>query len=146
MSFDSKIAKWTKTLSTANVDRLFRQAIVEHREQILDLNVAQLAEGKDALGNLLDEYASDEYAQFKIAIGSQAPLGIPNLLLEGDFTEGFVLKIDGADYFITSTDEKKDRLRDKYGEDIFGLLEESLEILRPDILESFLIKIRNGLL
>lgn len=141
---DQKLNKWISVLG--NTDRYFREAIVEHREEILDLNVAQLRSGKDSLGELLDEYASDAYAQFKQAIGSQAPLGIPDLILEGDFTEGFILKGDGMEFFITSTDEKKDRLRDKYGEDIFGLAEESLEEIRPAILESFLIRLRNGLL
>lgn len=144
MSFDSKINNWIKTLNKRN--DIFRRAIVENREEILDLNVAQLEKGEDSLGALLDDYASDAYAQFKIAIGSKAPFGTPNLILEGDFTEGFVLKGDGLEFFITSTDEKKDRLRDKYGEDIFGLSEESLEILRPRILESFLIRFRNELL
>ncbi len=144
MSFESVIGKWTKALS--NTDEHFRRAIIENQEEILDLNVAQLEVGKDALGELLDDYASDAYAQFKQALGSKSPLGTPDLILEGDFTEGFVLKVDGADFFITSTDEKKDRLRDKYGEDIFGLSEESLEIIRPAILESFLIRFRNGLL
>ncbi len=146
MSFDSKINNWIKSLSKGNVDRIFRRAIVENQELILDLNVAQLEIGLDSLGELLDDYFSDEYAQFKIALGSKAPFGTPNLILEGDFTEGFVLRVDGRDFFITSTDEKKDRLRDKYGDDIFGLMEKSLEELRPVILDTFLIIFRDGLL
>ena len=143
---DQKLNKWISVLG--NTDRYFREAIIEHREEILDLNVAQLEVGKDALGNLLLEYESDIYAAFKQGppFNSKAPHGIADLILEGDFTEGFILKGDGVEFFITSTDEKKDRLRDKYGEDIFGLAEESLEEIRPAILESFLIRLRNGLL
>ncbi len=145
MSFDAKIAKWVKALSASNVDRLFRQAIVEHQEEILDLNVAQLEVGKDALGNLLLAYESDIYAAFKQGppFNSKAPFGIADLILEGDFTEGFVLRVNGFDYFITSTDEKTDRLKAKYGEDIFGIMAQSADIVGPDILESFLIGIRN---
>lgn len=141
MSVESIIGKWTKALS--NTDEYFRRAIIENQEEILDLNVAQLSQGKDALGNLLFQYESDIYAELKQGppFNSQAPFGIPDLILEGDFTEGFVLKGEGIEFFITSTDEKKDRLRDKYGEDIFGLSEESLEIIRPAILESFLIRL-----
>lgn len=144
MSFDSKISNWIKTLNRS--DDIFRRAIVENQEEILDLNVAQLEVGKDSLGEFLDEYLSEFYALFKISIGSKAPLGIPNLILEGNFTEGFILKGEGLEFFITSTDDKKDRLRDKYGEDIFGLSEDSLEEIRPAILETFLIRFRNGLL
>ncbi len=144
MSIESVISKWTKALG--NTDRHFRGAIVEHQEDILDLNVAQLKVGKDALGNLLDRYESEIYDAFKKnVLGSQSPEMIPDLILEGDFTEGFVLRSSGDDFLTLSTDEKDDRLRAKYGEDIFGLSEDSLEIIRPAILESFLIRFRQNL-
>jgi len=141
---DAKLNKWISALDKA--DKYFNEAIVEHREEILDLNVAQLEVGKDSLGQFLDDYASDAYAEYKQSIGSKAPLGTPDLILEGDFTEGFVLKGGNGEWFITSTDEKKDRLRDKYGEDIFGLSDDSLNEIRTYILESFLIRLRNGML
>ncbi len=136
MSFDSKISNWIKGLQ--NPEEIFRRAVLENEAEILDLNTAQLERGEDSFGNLLDEYASDTYAQFKQALGSKAPLGIPDLKLEGDFYSGFVLKYDGAAFFITSTDEKKDRLKDKYGEDVFGLQEKSIFDIGPDLLRSYL--------
>lgn len=144
MSFESKIKKWTSNFK--KVDEYFRRAIVENQEELLDLNIAQLESGKDSLGAFLDQYASDAYAKFKKFHGSQAPLGIPDLKLEGDFHSGFILKADGSEFIFTSTDEKKDRLVDKYGEDIFGLSEDSLSSIREVILESFLTHFRNGLL
>ena len=145
MSFDTKINKWIKALG--NADEIFRRAIIENQAEILDLNVAQLEVGKDSLGNLLDEYTTDEYAQFKQAIGSKAPFKIADLKLTGDFHSGFVLKYEGATVFnIDSTDEKTEQLKKEWGENIFGLSEESLEQIRPAILESFLIMFRNELL
>jgi len=140
MSFDTTIGKWKRGLSS--FDQIFRKAVIEHQEKILDLNTAQLEIGKDSLGELLFSYASDSYAEFKKALGSKSPLGIPDLKLEGDFYSGFVLKFDGSEFFITSTDEKKDHLRDKYGEDIFGLGEDSLDFIRPFLLESYLTILR----
>lgn len=143
MSFESKIKKWTQALR--NIDEPFQRAMLDNETEIIDANVAQLEIGQDALGNLLDEYASDAYAQFKKSMGSKAPMGVPDLKLEGDFHSGFILKRDGDMFFITSTDEKKDRLRDKYGEDIFGLSAESITTLKPDILVSFLKHFRDEL-
>jgi hypothetical protein len=103
-------------------EEIFKRAVKDNETEILDANTAQLSKGKDALGNFLDQYASDTYAQFKKTVkGSQAPLGIPDLHLEGDFYEGFVLKFDGAEGIIDSTDSKAGDLAHKYGQDIFGI-------------------------
>jgi hypothetical protein len=128
------------------VDTYFNRAIIENREEILDLNVAQLKQGKDSLGRFLEEYASEDYAQFKQAMGSQAPFGVADLILEGDFTEGFVLRKEGREFRFDSTDEKRDKLVQMYGEEIFGLSAESQVNITPDLAESFLKHFRNGLL
>ena len=138
------VNKWLTAFR--NVDLYFQGAIVENREEILDLNVAQLKQGKDSLGEFLDEYASDDYAQFKQAMGSQAPFGKPDLILEGDFTEGFILSYQGDAFFFDSTDEKRNHLVDKYGADIFGLSIKSQIEITPQIAYSFLKLFRNGLL
>ena len=140
----AKVNKWISALR--NVEDTFRRAIVENQEEILDLNIAQLEKGIDSFGQFLDEYDSASYAQFKKSIGSQAPLGIPNLKLEGDFHSGFILKADGNVFIFTSTDEKKDRLVDKYGENIFGLTFESGTEIKPDLVLTFIRLFRNGML
>jgi hypothetical protein len=137
---DTKLNKWVSALKRR--DTIFRRAVLDNEAEIIDANTAQLEVGQDALGNLLDDYASTFYAEFKKAIGSNAPLGTPNLKLEGDFYAGFTLNVDGEQYFLTSTDEKAGDLAFKYGQDIFGLSEESLEKIRPLVLESFLILLR----
>ena len=140
MSFEAKVRKMARTLR--NVDEIFKRAVFDNEAQILDANTAQLEQGQDALGNLLDEYSQDWYAKMKKAEGSKAPFGIADLKLEGDFYDGFILKYDGSKFFITSTDSKRDDLAAKYGADIFGL--QSFD--KIDLLESFLKYLRDGML
>lgn len=141
MSFDSTINKWVTALGKS--DLYFRRAVIENQEEILDLNVAQLEVGENALGNLLDTYTTTSYSEFKQALGSKAPFGVADLILEGGFTEGFTLVSEGNAFTFTSTDFKRDMLVQDWGEDIFGLQEKSITIISPSILESFLIQIRN---
>ena len=141
---EAVVNKWLTAIH--NVDLFFQRAIIENQEEILDLNVAQLKEGRDSLGEFLDEYASEDYARFKQAIGSKAPFGKPDLILEGDFTEGFILKYQGDAFFFDSTDEKRNHLVDKYGIQIFGLSLKSQTEITPQIADSFLKYFRNGLL
>jgi hypothetical protein len=143
MNFVELSKKLGSTIS--NMDELIDRAVFDNEEEIIDLNTAQLSKGKDSLDQLLDEYASEEYAKFKKFLGSEAPLGTPNLKLEGDFYRGFKLEKDGDNYILFSVDEKSDRLTFKYGNEIFGLTEKSIEILKPNLLESFLIELRKSL-
>ena len=156
MSFDSKINNWIKTLNKRN--DIFRRAIVENQEEILDLNVAQLEKGEDAAGGLLQPpYKTEAYAELKqgAPYNSKAPFGIADLKYEGDFYAGFVIIDRGNNVFgITSTDPKTSELEGKYGASdifregagIFGLQDVSINVINPLILESFLIRFRNELL
>lgn len=138
------VNRWLTAIQNVNV--VFNLAIVENQEEILDLNIAQLKTGRDSMGEFLWEYASDEYAAFKKSMGSVAPFGIPDLLLEGDFHEGFTLIPDGDGFRITSTDEKTAHLEAKYGSDIFGIAEDRIPEIGPDIALSFVKHFRNELL
>lgn len=135
-----------RKLKRLSLDELINRAVLDNKEEILDLNTAQLEKGKDSFDQFLEPYAIYEYAKFKKFWGSIAPFNIPDLKLEGDFYEGFTLIVNGQDYFITSTDEKRDWLVGKYGLEIFALSEESLQEIRPQILESLLKFTRNELL
>lgn len=140
MSFESSIKQMTRTLR--NIDVIFQRAVLDNEAEILDANTAQLEKGKDALGNLLEEYAWEWYAKMKQAEGSKAPFGIPDLKLEGNFYSGFILKHDGDKFFITSEDSKRDKLVEQYGEGIFGL--QSFDGI--DLLLSFIKYLRDGML
>lgn len=129
----------------SNMGELIDRAVFDNETEIINLNTAQLSRGIDSLGKFLEEYASEEYAKFKKSIGSEAPLGTPNLKLDGNFYEGFRLFKDDDNYIIFSDDEKTNSLVFKYGSDIFGLTEESIIINKPNLLESYLIEFRKSL-
>ena len=138
---DDKLKKWISALKRR--DKIFRLAVLDNEAEIIDANTAQLEGGKDAFGNFLEEYTTDAYAEFKQALGSKAPFKIADLKLEGNFYAGFDLISEGMTIFrITSTDEKRDKLVSEWGEDIFGLNEDSLKEIRPLVLESFLTLLR----
>ena len=137
-----ELRKWQRKFR--NIRTTINRAIVENQEEILDLNTAQLEIGQDSTGANLDDYEYDSYAKMKKGppYNSKAPLGIPNLRLEGDFYEGFVLKKDDKDFLITSEDSKTSRLKDKYGDNIFGLQDKNIGKAGDLILEDTLKIIR----
>jgi hypothetical protein len=141
---EAVINKWLTALE--GVDEYYQRAVLENQGFILDSNIAQLETGRDSLGNFLREYASEDYAVFKQMIGSKAPFGIADLKLTGDFYSGFTLTFEGDSFRITSTDEKTEHLRAKYGNDIFGLAQERIEMVIPFLLNSFIKHFRHGLL
>jgi len=141
--FISELAKNAKALDPL---KLFAEAVQENGEYIIDLNTSQLSLGLDANNKPLFPYQSADYAELKIAMGSQAPKGTPNLYLEGNFYEGFITYFDNKDLFITSTDSKRGKLKQMYGDDIFGLTEQSKKDLKTVLLPTFLTKIKDGLL
>lgn len=141
---ERKIQKWID--ATGNPSKLFFGMVLDNETEILDANTSQLEQGKDAMGNFLENYLSEDYARFKQVLNSSPPFGVPDLYLEGNFVEGFVLRWEGNVFNITSTDWKTNKLVQMYGEDIFGLMDESLLELKPMMIESFLKIFRDELL
>lgn len=139
---EAKLQKWITALS--NPDDLFHGMVLENEAIILDLNTSQLEQGRDALGNFLAEYMAEDYAKFKQHLNSKPPLFIPDLKLEGNFYDGFVLRWEGDTFTIDSTDEKTGKLVKKYGADIFGLMDESLSELKDYMLASFITLFRRA--
>jgi hypothetical protein len=140
---ERKIQKWISV--TGNPDKLFFGMVLDNETEILDANTSQLEQGKDADGDFLRTYFDDDYAKLKQHLNSKPPFGVPDLKLEGDFHEGFVLRWDRNKFFITSTDEKTEGLVQQYGKFIFGLTDESLIELKSMMLESFIKIFRDEL-
>lgn len=125
-----------------NFNPVFMRAVKVHETEILDANTAQLEIGKDSLGELLYDYATDEYAQWKQSIGSKAPMGTPDLKVTGDFHSAFVIRYKSSEFEITSTDSKTGKLVDMYGEQIFGLNDDAKDKVLPDFTETIIDEIR----
>lgn len=104
-----------------NLPTIFARVIERNSDELIDMNVDQLRKGITKTGeSITPGYQSDSYAQYKQSIGSQAPLGTPDLILEGDFTGAFYTERRGDQILIDSKDDKTNELDAKY-DNIFGL-------------------------
>jgi len=124
-------------------------AAQNNSESLIDLNVGQLMKGRTSEDKLITpEYTSDDYARLKKALGSQAPLGTPDLILEGDFTGAFYTEQKPGAILIDSRDSKTEDLAGKY-ENIFGLNNKSRkefsEIMLSEAIETIENEIIRGL-
>lgn len=130
MTLDSFISR----VSNLSAEKLIAQAASLRKEELADLNVIQLSEGKLSTGqNISPNYESDDYAKFKKSIGSKSS-PIPDLILTGAFTEGINVDIQGNRILFDSSDEKTNHLESKYSFDIFGVTDKNLiETLDADI-------------
>lgn len=122
---------------------IFAKVIERDSEEFIDLNVDQLRRGTTNKGELIrPEYQSDVYAEFKQSIGSEAPLGTPDLILEGDFTEGFFIERRSDQILSDSKDEKTPELDSKY-EVVFGLTSDNKEELIENNAQELINEIEN---
>jgi hypothetical protein len=125
-----------------NVEPLIVKEMIREEAQIIDMNTAQLSEGKlDNDTYINPELASDEYAKEKKSNGGKAPIGVPDLHDEGDFYSGFYTKEEKDGLSISSSDPKTDKLEEKYSNirsprqgQIFGLTEDNRVILANEII------------
>ena len=141
-----KIRDIAYKFKTLDIMREFDAILLELNGTITGMNKEQLSLGFDSQGQQLMPYASPEYAVLKKNhFGSEAPMGIPNLKLSGDFYKGFFIIIDSTKITISSKDIKTLELEGKYG-DIFGLEPEKLgELAHSYILPRLAAAIKNKL-
>jgi hypothetical protein len=114
------------------------EAIDNNLATMADANVSRIEQGLNAEGQLLGRYKNPEYAQFKKAIGSIAPLGVFDFKLEGDFLSGVFAKKNNKNIEFGSKDSKTKKLEalaKDWGGDLFGLLDDQ----RKDIYEGQII-------
>ena len=96
--------------------------IAESEETILELNKGSLFQGLDAKGQKIKpKYSRVRYARAKNQSNPLPGIGTPDLKLTGGFYSNFYLTAKNGVFDIFSSDEKTDKLKSKYGEDIFGL-------------------------
>lgn len=125
------LQKQLNTFTTENVEQVILDIAKKDESFIVDLNTQQLFAGKDSAGESLEPYRSVWYADFKLELNSA---GVVDLKLTGDFYRGFFIKADSFPIQISSSDIKKDRLVEHYGQNIFGLDEKSQADFNKDIL------------
>jgi hypothetical protein len=130
-----------KTFTPDKQEKDLLKIVKDHENDIVELNQSQLFRGHDAEGRSLGRYNSEEYAELKRQLN---PRNVVDLKLSGSFYEGMFMKSRGEVFPITidSKDEKRDKLvqGDAYGENIFGLTEESKTELNKVVLREPITK------
>lgn len=124
------------------------KAMVDVKEEIIDLNVDQIEHGVGSDGDTLGEYASDSYANLKKSLGSKAPKGVFDFKLTGDFLGGFYTEpyfgstFDSSGLFIDSRDSKTEKLDKLSNFRTFGIAptnkREVSELILPTIQKGFI--------
>lgn len=109
-----------------NLDKSVMDTVMQHSQDITDLNRKQLKYGRKSDGERVGVYRSREYKLMKIEMNPLAG-GYVDLTLTGDFTNMLTLRRDSDKVAeIYSADEKATMLKEKYGNDIYGLNEGSV--------------------
>lgn len=107
-------------------------AVTNSGSALIDYNRRQLYERSEkADGENLAPYNSILYALYKESLNPKPGLMHPDLYLTGGFQRAFTLVVKDYKYEVDSTDSKSDMLKDKYGENIFGLSPTSKESYVP---------------
>lgn len=128
-----------KTFTPEKQEKDILLIIKDHEEDVLDFNRSQLFQGHDSEGKTLGEYHSREYAEIKAVMN---PFRVVDLKFTGSLYDKMFLKAQKFPITIDSSDEKRDMLvgGDAYGEDIFGLTEDSKFQLNREVLKEPIAK------
>lgn len=120
------VREMARRLNSLDIMKELDIILLDLSEVITGMNKEQLSIGLDSQGNQLQDYVQESYAGFKVdVVGSEAPLGTPDLKLTGNFYDGFKIILSNTTITITSDDIKTLDLEGKYG-DIFGLQNDKL--------------------
>lgn len=121
----------------ASLPEVVLESVKDNEAAILDLNVEDqlFQQGIDNEGQAI----TPGYTPLTISIKRQKgqPTDRVTLRDTGDFHKSFQISYGNDAFGIYATDPKSQKLSKKYGEDIFGLtddsLQETIELTRPDI-------------
>lgn len=132
------------SIKKMSMEKIALQSFQEHKEEAMDLNTeSQLFDqGVDSKGRDLGEYTPFT-VQIKRAKGQKTDF--ITLKDEGDFYEGFFVKANKFPVVFDSRDSKKKKLVERFGKDIFGLTQQSVNELNEEyIKETIQEKFKSG--
>lgn len=122
--------------------RLMHDIIMANEAYIIDMNAYEqlYKRGVNRMGVSIMDYRpySPYTIRYKKAVGQ--PYDRVTLRDEGDFYRGFFIEADDRMFYISSTDDKTQKLTKKYTNYIFGLTDENKaeltwEYVYPDLIE-----------
>lgn len=128
-------------------DQILDEVLEETMSFLLDANTEQLRKGKLNDGDSLERYRSAAYLDYKQRVlGTyRAEGGAADLFVEGDFYHGFKGVVKSLYIEVYSTDWKAEKLEKKYSSDIYGLSQESIAIVKQQILPELQKRLRNAI-
>jgi hypothetical protein len=134
---------FVKKLKSINLRAIYRNAIKEHEQDIVDLQQEQLSAGLADQGDELQPGYRPRTIENKLAKGQ--PVDRVTLKDTGEFYRKQYVKYSIDKFEISSRDRKRNKLVNKYtgnrGGDVFGLTPSSktilAEMIKPDIQEEF---------
>lgn len=123
-----------------NANAEVKSAIEKASDWAIELNKDQLEMGLRSDGSKVEPfYLSDSYARKKNQRNNRPGFGVPDLKNTGNFYAGFYAVVKNNDLQIKSSDEKSQKLQDKYGKNIFGLTKDSkniyLQVVREEVIK-----------
>lgn len=109
------------------------QRVIQTDQQIKREKIDEFRAGELPDGSRIGEYASERYRLFKLNLNPLAR-GFVDLILTGAYTEGlFVERVQSDRYRFNSIDEKADLLRQRYGNEIRGINQQTFRDLERSI-------------
>jgi len=106
---DSVVLRFQKNLTDYNMKSEKKEAIVQNKKEILDLNKSQIRIGIDSKGKTFGDYVSDWYADMKAELSSYfAKKPTPDLYLTGKLQKEMDLNVSGTKVNIFSNDPEAD--------------------------------------
>ena len=128
-----------------SLDTFVVDSMKETEQELLNLLRSQLSQGERGDGQM-PQYANEKYAQYKQRIGSEAPFGVVDLKLSGDFQRKLRLIITKTGARIRSYDKKRSELLNKYSKEIYELNSENISVYVKEIFFPVLMKkIKDGM-
>jgi len=119
-----------------NVHGLALDNAKANSELINELIRQQLTMGENSDGARVGSYVSSRYADFKKRIGSQSPLGVPDLKLSGDLFKGLKTTFK-QDMFTTECSVSYSDIQEKrYSDKIYKMQDTNAEEVEYKVLNA----------
>lgn len=119
-----------------------RQAFVNTKEQLLEVQRLQMLEGLNADGDKIGKYKNPKYALRKNEMNPVPGLGVPDLNLTGQWQGELDVKIDADTIEIIAPDnDKTANLVSKFTARIIGLNEYSSKVYAQQYLKPEFIRL-----
>lgn len=144
MDVIEKLRGWVSDLTKFEQEtfNIIKNALENEKAWILDLNAEDQLFEKGVGSDGIELASFQPYSDVTISIKrlKGQPTNRVTLRDEGDFHESFYAEFRPTEFEIYASDEKADDLKDRYGAEILGLTDESIQVLTNELIAPFLIE------